>query len=73
MADALCVIGFISTQSSWSPAFAPVSLPYLGTACKRLKLGRLMGLTSKEQGTEWYTRTITQQVYLGSETTFGTT
>jgi len=72
MANALCVISFICSHPPRPPALTTCPLPDLSAACERFKLCRFMGLAGKKQGTEWYARAITQQMYLGTETTFGT-
>ena len=72
MADALRVICSIRSHPPWSPASLSISLSYLGAAGKSFKLGRLVGLTRKQQRTQWQTRTITQQMQFGAKSTFGT-
>jgi hypothetical protein len=72
MADALCLIGFVSSQTPPTPAFATCPPSEMSAACECLKLCRFVSLAGKKQDTEWDARAVTQQMQLGRETTFGT-
>lgn len=69
LADTLSVIGFITTHPPWSSLHPTLRAAHLHTVNESLELCRLVGLARQQEGFEWQTVAINQNVKLGAKST----